>query len=371
MKITSLFSTQIIIGKSILDKLIEYCKKSSYYEFIIVTDSNVLQLHANHLKELFQKEDILCHLISFPHGEENKTRETKAILEDKLLQKQVGRKSCIIALGGGVVTDISGFLASTYLRGIDYINVPTTLMGMVDASIGGKTGVNTALGKNLIGSFHHPKAIFMDLDFLKTCSYKILKDGMIEVIKHALIYDASFFSYISQNMKKIISDNYLLEEVLYKNVLIKKTIVEKDEKERGIRQVLNFGHTIGHALEKLSEYKINHADAVMIGMLVENYISFQSKILLEEDMEKIFLFFLNHYDFKKFSFSFSFENFLTVLSMDKKAKKKSPHFILLEKIGQTYKHLKNYSHPVSIEILPKAYDWILENFEVNKKCLPV
>jgi 3-dehydroquinate synthase len=198
------------------------------------------------------------------------------------------RTSALIALGGGVVGDITGFMASVYMRGIPYIQVPTTLLAQVDSSIGGKTGIDLSTGKNILGTFYQPRGVFIDLAFLKTLKPRELKNGLAEVVKYGVIDDPELFSTLEARAKDIKSGNMdLLEEIVTRSCRIKKGVVEIDEQEKGVRRILNFGHTIGHAIETESEYTIPHGDAVSMGMAAATAISERMHYLTAEDRERI------------------------------------------------------------------------------------
>jgi 3-dehydroquinate synthase len=205
-----------------------------------------------------------------PGGESTKSREFKEAVEDLWIYYRLGRKAVTLALGGGVIGDLTGFTAGTYLRGIPHIQIPTTLLAMVDSSLGGKTGVDHPLGKNLIGIFHPATAIVADIETLSTLPDKIFRHGIIEGIKHAIIYDRDFFEWIEKNIVLLLKrDTKALLNFVVKNLRIKGEVVEKDPYENDLRQILNFGHTIGHALEQASRYALFHAEAVAVGILCE------------------------------------------------------------------------------------------------------
>lgn len=334
--------------------------------FVIITDSNLIDSLGKKLQAILQQQNLKTDLLSFPAGEMHKTRETKQILEDELLSKNYGRDTCLIALGGGVVTDMVGFIAATYCRGIPVIYIPTTLLAMVDASIGGKTGVNTPHGKNLIGTFTQPHAVFMDIDSLKTLPEKEWRNGVVEIIKHSLIADAAFFANLQNNMEKFKTHNIdFLENIIYISCLIKKIIVEQDEKEQGgIRQLLNFGHTIGHAIETIENYAISHGEAVAIGILVESYISVQLGFLSEDVLDQIFNL-LRDYSLPLKTTAFENKNkaiFQKLLSLDKKSINNIPRFVLLDSIGKPHRHNDAYTMPVDPVLINQALDWAAENF---------
>jgi len=272
-----------------MEKLITYLKKHKLgNKYCIVTDDKVKKLYGLPLKRFLEKNGIKCELLSFPEGEKSKNLTTIESLAEKLVEKNFDRKDAIIAFGGGVVGDMAGFLASIYMRGIPYIQVPTTLLAMVDSSIGGKTGVDLKSGKNMIGTFYQPKEIFVDLKFLKTLSQAQIKNGLAEIIKSAVIRDKKLFEFLEQNIAKILSGSEKeMNKIVAQTIKIKKRIVKADEKEKGGRIVLNYGHTYGHAIEKLSNYKILHGHAVAIGMVLENRLAVEKKLLSSRDAKRI------------------------------------------------------------------------------------
>jgi 3-dehydroquinate synthase len=242
---------------------------------VIISDATVAREHdyaRRALKSLEELDDSIVTLI-FPAGERAKTRETWASLTDGLLESGCGRDTTIIALGGGVVGDLAGFIAATYMRGVPYVQVPTTLLAMVDASIGGKTGVDTRFGKNLVGAFHQPAAVVIDPGVLATLSVEHLRAGFAEIVKHGAIADADYFgrvaSYVDQWPPSGRQGLEELTALIRRSVEIKSGIVARDERESGLRKVLNFGHTIGHAIEAASDFALLHGEAVAIGLVAE------------------------------------------------------------------------------------------------------
>lgn len=209
--------------------------------------------------------------LSFPPGEASKTRKTKADIEDRLLEAGFGRDGCIIAAGGGVVLDLAGFVAATYMRGVPHINVATSLLAQVDASIGGKTGINTPHGKNLLGAFHHPQAVLLDTDALTTLPREELTYGMAELVKHAILGDAGLFEEIASLPCRL--EIEALTPLIVRGAHIKARVVAEDEKEAARRRVLNLGHTIGHAIERATGFKVRHGEAVAVGLVVEAEIA--------------------------------------------------------------------------------------------------
>lgn len=281
-------SYPIYIGSRIFDNLKEEIIRLTPSHVVIITDSIVSSLHLNHVVKSIQELNIPVSTIVIPSGEKFKDRKTKEYIENEMFKLKVDRKGLIVGFGGGVVGDISGFVAATYLRGINFILVPTTLLSMVDSSIGGKVGIDTPYGKNTIGAFHQPKAVIIDVSFLDTLPEVQFKNGLVEIIKHSIIRDRELFEFLSQNRGSIISKNYeSLVKIIEWSCRIKKEIVEKDEKETGLRKILNFGHTVGHAIETMSNYKVLHGFAVSVGMSVESLISRNIGILSDEDYMSI------------------------------------------------------------------------------------
>ena len=237
----------------------------------VITDSNVARSYGARVARVLGIPR--SSLITIPAGERHKTRGTWQRLTDTLIATRHGRDTTIVALGGGVVGDVAGFVAATYMRGVPYVQVPTSLIAMVDASIGGKTGVDTVAGKNLVGAFHNPAAVVIDPMVLKTLPEKHQRAGFAEIIKHGVVADAPYFEHVTaflvrgmKRQSKIASD---LGEIIRRSVEIKASVVTADEREAGRRKVLNFGHTIGHAIEAASLYKRLHGECVAIGMVVE------------------------------------------------------------------------------------------------------
>lgn len=278
----------IKIGHSLLDEFPKMLKKMRHSKYVIVTDAKVRKLYGAKLQKNLKNSGTDCELLSFSEGEKNKRLKTVETLLDKMLGVGCDRESCIIALGGGVTGDIAGFLASVFMRGIDFIQIPTTLLAMADSSIGGKTGVNTSLGKNLIGSFHQPLAVIIDISTLSTLPDKELKNGYSEIIKMAAIRNKSLFKFLEKHNEKILNkDLKILEEIITLSVRIKADIVSRDTEEKGIRMILNYGHTYGHAIEKASKYKIPHGYAVAIGMCMINEIAVEQKLMKAEHALRI------------------------------------------------------------------------------------
>lgn len=235
----------------------------------IVSDTNVGKLYAPAIENLFKKNGFKIDSYYIPAGEKSKSLTEAEEIFTRLIDFGLDRKSLLIALGGGVVGDLAGFAAATFLRGIAFIQIPTSLLAQVDSSVGGKTGVNHRLGKNLIGAFYQPKAVFINLEMLKTLPKREISTGLAEIIKYGAIYDENLFAYLEENAEKILElDVPSLEKIISRSCEIKAEVVAQDEKESGLRRILNFGHTIGHAIEKETHYlRYNHGEAVAVGMI--------------------------------------------------------------------------------------------------------
>lgn len=233
----------------------------------VISDDHVAALYGKTLMNTLADAGIAAELITFPRGEESKNLQTIATLSSRLAGLGFDRKDGLIALGGGVTGDITGFLASIYMRGIPFVQVPTTLLAQVDSSVGGKTGVDIPEGKNLVGTFYQPRAVYIDTDVLRTLPNDELLGGLAEVIKYGVIADADFFGFLESSRSEIINlDKQIITQMIGRCCEIKAWVVEQDEREGGLRRILNFGHTIGHAIEAASDFQLIHGMAVAMGM---------------------------------------------------------------------------------------------------------
>jgi 3-dehydroquinate synthase len=266
----TLLGYRIHVAEGALDRLAAIADQATRaHRYAIVTDSNVGPFYASRVRDAFGAGR--ADLYEIPAGEAHKTRETWAAVTDRMLADGHGRDSTVIALGGGVVGDLAGFVAATYMRGIPCVQVPTTLLAMVDASVGGKTGVDTPAGKNLVGAFHQPAAVVADTSLLRTLPLQHLRAGFAEALKHGVIADAVHFDQVATlgaDLQQPL-DFAALARLVAHSVAIKASVVARDEREGGIRKTLNFGHTLGHAVEHESGYALLHGEAVAIGMALE------------------------------------------------------------------------------------------------------
>lgn len=267
-------SYDIQIGFDVFGKLPSLLQKKKWgNKYAIITDSNIKGIYGDKLLKKLRKAGIEAELFAIRAGEKSKDMKTISAICSKMIRKKFDRKSCIIALGGGVAGDFAGFVASIFMRGIPYIQAPTSLLAMVDSAVGGKTGVDIPEGKNLIGSFYNPETVLIDLEFLKKLPKRQLQIGLAEAIKYGVIWDKKFFEYFQKNTKKILrKERAAMSKIISTSVAIKAEVVTKDFKEGGLRRILNYGHTYGHAIECLSKYKLTHGEAISIGMHFANFL---------------------------------------------------------------------------------------------------
>ncbi|MFA6119277.1 MAG: 3-dehydroquinate synthase [Parachlamydiales bacterium] len=321
------YENKLLEGSFILD----FCQKMAN-SFVIITHKNLEQQLAKPLLEKFLQRNLKVKLLSFENKEINKTRKTKELIENQILESNYGRDSLIIALGGGIVSDIAGFVASTYMRGIPYVAIPTTLLAMVDASIGGKTGVNTEYGKNTIGVIYHPSAVFIDFDVLKSLSDDEMKNGLVEMLKHTLIMKKKDFY-------DLLHSSFISQEMIIKSINIKRKIIQKDENDNNLRKILNFGHTICHAIEAGLDYQITHGEALAYGILIESHLSYVMNFLSKKEFEEIYSFLMTKKLLKDIP-NLSKEKIISFLKRDKKNILGKNRFVLLKCIGKSINNVE-------------------------------
>ena len=284
-------SYDVEIGFNLIDKMVEDLKNglvNGIHKFAIITDSEVEGLYANKVCEKIKDNGFKADLFVFEAGEKHKTRRTKEFIEDSMLEKSYHRDCCIIAVGGGVVTDLAGFVAGTYGRGVPFINFATTLLAAADASIGGKTAVDTVLATNLIGLINQPVKVYIDIAAWKTLPQRQLRSGLAETIKHACIADESFFEFIENNLDSILNCDFeVCEHIAKRNCEIKYNLVRQDEKEKSLREILNLGHTVGRAIETVSDYKLLHGEALSIGMVAQVNLGNKLGYISDEDKNRV------------------------------------------------------------------------------------
>lgn len=308
----------------------------SFSKICIVTDSNVANFYAAEVKETLTAIVDSVDLYTIPAGEAYKTLDTAKELYAFLIDKKYGRKDILVALGGGVVGDLTGYVASTYLRGIDFIQIPTTLLAQVDSSIGGKTGVDFDQYKNMVGAFHQPRLVYMNLNTLKTLPEEQFASGMGEVLKSGLIRDGKFYEWTINHMSEIEERIYpVLVKMVRKCCEIKSAVVENDPEEKGERAILNLGHTIGHAIEKLMNFQMLHGHCVALGTVAAAYISFKREYLSLEEFYEVRDMNVG-FDLPIFFEGLKPEDILAATKSDKKMENGQIKFVLLKKIGQAY-----------------------------------
>lgn len=321
----------------------------------IVTDSNVELYYLKGIENLVK--DYTGKVVSFvfPAGEDNKNLETVQQLYEYLIQESFDRKDVLLALGGGVVGDLTGYTAATYLRGIRFLQVPTSLLAMVDSSIGGKTGVDFKAYKNMVGAFYMPSCVYMNLECLKTLNERVYLSGMGEIIKHGLIQDKAYYEWLKENREAIVlRDVNVLRKMVGRSCEIKRTVVEKDPHEQMERAWLNFGHTIGHAVEKWMEFTLLHGECVAIGMAAASYLSFQRGYLTKEEHDDI-LSTIEAFQLPVQVKKLKVDNILEALKRDKKMDAGQIKFILLKNIGEAF-----IDTTISHEELIMAIEYIME-----------
>lgn len=284
-------SYEIETGFGLQDKLIADLRGGlvgKIQKFAVVTDSIVKDLYAEEILSKLIAAGYQADLFVFEAGETYKTRQTKEMIEDAMLEKGYRRDCCIIAVGGGVVTDLAGFVAGTFGRGVPFINYATTLLAAADASVGGKTAVDTPLATNLIGLFNQPEKVYLDIATWKTLSARQISSGMAETIKHACMASRELFDYLNVHMAEILAiDKEKCEHIANENCKIKYEVVMKDERESGLREVLNLGHTVGRAIETVSNYELLHGEALSIGMVAQVNLACRMGTMTETEKDMV------------------------------------------------------------------------------------
>lgn len=344
-------SYEVLLGHGLLanihEHLLRYAPAAHY---ALISDSTVASLYAQPLLEKLNRYTPST-LVAFPAGEWNKTRHTWSLLTDRLLGAGVGRDGVVLALGGGVVGDLAGFVAATYMRGIPYVQIPTTLLAMIDSSVGGKTGVDTTYGKNLVGAFYQPAAVLADVETLVSLPRLHLITGMAEALKHGAIADADYYATLIEASDRVCAhDLSALTEIIQRSLEIKVEIVAEDEREHGRRAVLNFGHTMGHALEAVSGYELLHGEAVAIGMVLEASLGERLGITETGTTDQLVKG-LERYGLPvNLPDSVKTQRLISIMSLDKKSREKSVRFALLKRLGDVAKGASDsWTHAVSEE----------------------
>jgi len=331
-------SYDILIGRGLLAELPDLAQAACPApRYAVITDSHVATLYGETLVARCRDATLQVELLEFPAGEWNKTRETWARLSDRMLAAQLGRDSAVVALGGGVVGDVAGFVAATYLRGVPYIQAPTTLLAMIDSSIGGKTGVDVPAGKNLLGAFHQPRLVVADLDLLGTLPAPQLAAGIAEAVKHGAIADADYFAFLEREHDAVTTKQPdALERLVRRSVEIKAGVVAADERETGRRAILNFGHTVAHAVEATAKFVVLHGEAVAIGMAYEARLAERLGIAAAGTADRIRRL-LERYGLPvELRESATPDELLATMQLDKKTRAGTVRFALPEAVGRMH-----------------------------------
>jgi 3-dehydroquinate synthase len=302
---------------------------------LVVTNPVINKLYGKTLSEGLQNAGLEMECVEIPEGETHKTLQDAQTVYDHLIQNQYDRNTLLVALGGGVIGDLTGFIAATFLRGVPYVQVPTTLLSQVDSSVGGKTAVNHPQGKNLIGAFYQPQLVAIDLDTLSSLPADEFRAGMAEIIKYGVIEDPKLFAFLEKNSEKILAqDTECLEQIIETSCAIKAKVVERDERESSYRMVLNFGHTIGHAVEALTDYsQFKHGEAIAIGMIYAAKLSCQLGQCPREVVQRIESL-VKQYGLPSRLPEFSADEYIQTMYRDKKAHDRNIRFILVKDIGR-------------------------------------
>lgn len=346
---------QVIIGKKLLNDASSYLTPFiNQRKVLIVTDENIQANHylerlRDNIKPITEQVESLV----IPSGEAQKNFGNVEKIIDLLASHHFSRNDLLIALGGGVIGDLVGFAASIYLRGIDYIQIPTTFLSAIDSSVGGKTAIDIAQGKNMAGAFHHPVVVLCDVDCFKSLPLHIFEDGCSELIKYAMIMNPELLKYLMERESPLGPTDTDIEEIVSQCVQMKKAIVLEDEFDLGLRQLLNFGHTLGHAIEQLSHYEISHGRAVATGMLVFTHMAY-SQGLIDDDLTGSLQKLLKAYHLLMIDITFSVEDILSTILNDKKRRGDLITIVLPEGFG----------HCELVEIkIDQFKDWLIKEWK--------
>lgn len=329
-------SYDILIGRNLFNTLADHVPGlSGLRRAVIVTHPSIGNVYGEALARGLKSAGLESRTVEIPEGETYKTLASAEVVYDHLMKNACDRDTLMVALGGGVIGDLTGFVAATYQRGVPYLQVPTTLLSQVDSSVGGKTAVNHPLGKNMIGAFYQPRAVIIDLDTLKTLPADEFRAGMAEIIKYGVIEDPELFAYLEDNVEPILNqDTACLERIIETSCAIKAKVVERDERESNYRMVLNYGHTVGHAIEALTDYaRFKHGEAVAIGMIAAARLSHRMGYCDAATVERITAL-IDRYGLPTQLPEFPARDYIECMYRDKKAREKKIRFILVRALGQ-------------------------------------
>lgn len=328
-------SYPIIIGQNLIspDNLLPFIK---HRQVMIVTNETVAPLYLESVETALPGKDVA--VTTLPDGERFKNLDSINEIFNQLLAKRHNRSTTLIALGGGVIGDMTGFAAATYQRGVDFVQIPTTLLSQVDSSVGGKTGVNHSMGKNMIGAFYQPKSVIIDIDTLQTLNGSELSAGMAEVIKYGLIRDSKFLKWLEDHLEEVFDLNAeVMEKAIYRSCELKSLVVAEDETEQGIRAILNLGHTFGHAIEAFTQYKSwLHGEAVAAGMMMATDLSVRLGALTKSDLKRVEDILVRAKLPTRPPKEMTANDFLRFMAVDKKVIDGKLRLILMKSIGEAY-----------------------------------
>ena len=324
----------VLVGTDILSE--KNLKEFSNKEILLVIDSKIEESVKKEVQVTLSNISSKYSELTIEANEENKSNATLSVIHDELIEQSYSRDCILFALGGGIICDMTGFAAATYLRGVDFVLIPSTLLSQVDASVGGKTAINHPKGKNMIGAFHQPSKVLTDTKLLKSLKKVQIREGLAEIIKHALIRDEIFFQWLQENIEDLLEANDAkLLEAISKSIEIKADVVSKDETEQGIRKWLNFGHTFGHSIEVYGNYKrFSHGEAVALGMLMATNLSQKILNLEKKEIDNIKQLIYSILSEELLKSEFKPNDLVKLMSADKKKKGDSLNFILLSSIGE-------------------------------------
>ena len=329
----------IIIGRNLISKLSQIFEKNSinFKKCLLVLDKNIPKRYIKQISESLKRYEL--YKLIYNANEKNKNQKNVSKILDVLLKKNFSRDDCLISIGGGITGDVAGFAASLFKRGLKFVNIPTTLLSQVDSSVGGKTGINTSQGKNLIGSFYQPKIVISDVDVLKSLPFREVVCGYAEIVKHALIANKKFYNFLDKNIDDVLKlKSPTIEKSIYESCKVKKSIVEKDEKEKNLRKILNFGHTFAHAYEASLNFskKLNHGEAVILGMKSALEFSHNKKLINDKEFYSAIKHLNNSHfpiSIKSYFSAKKVNRIVSFMMRDKKNNSKNIKLMLIKKIG--------------------------------------
>ena len=349
----------VYLGKNIFHQLpILIDKKNIFGKILLVIDKNVNKYYSDLIHLTIKNSDLSAKQIIVASTEKNKSFSTLQKIHTALIKNNFGRDSAIVAIGGGIVGDIAGFAASTYMRGIKYIQVPTTLLSSVDSSVGGKTGINFNETKNVIGSFYQPEFVLIDTNFFHTLPQEEMLCGLGEITKYCYLTNNRFFNYVEKNIEKILAnDEDVIKRIIIESIKFKGGVVEADEKESGIRKVLNFGHTFAHAYEVDQNHKLKHGQAVIVGITTALYLSKMMNLLNKKDFDKYLKLQLRFTEKIKLK-NIDKQNLLRIMARDKKNMQNEIKFVLLSEVGKIITDI-----PAPKNLVSKAIEKSISDFQ--------